>query len=270
MTGKIFSVIGRKGGALKTTAATTLSAGLAASGLNVILVDSDSQGNASETFGVEPRDAFAELILNNGDPMTLAQRVTPRSISSNPDAGNCLHIISSSEGSRDVDASNQDELPGRIYDHLQALARFHDVVVVDTSPALNGVHIGCYYASDYLLLPTTCEEDSAKSIRKTLGYLEQAREAGGGDIDVAKILGILPGRYVSGRLGSMYWLGFIHGQHEDQRVFDFVPESGIWADARKLNQSIYAYQATNPGSRDALRRARKAFDPVIEAVLEVL
>ena len=54
------AILSQKGGTGKTTLTRSLAAGLTASGLNVLAVDADPQGNLSEYFGV-PADALPTL-----------------------------------------------------------------------------------------------------------------------------------------------------------------------------------------------------------------
>jgi len=58
---KTFAVVQHKGGVGKTTLAVNLAAGLAASGQDVLLIDLDPQGSASEYLGVSPTEEGVHL-----------------------------------------------------------------------------------------------------------------------------------------------------------------------------------------------------------------
>ncbi|MFM9150173.1 MAG: ParA family protein, partial [Solirubrobacterales bacterium] len=54
------AILSQKGGTGKTTLTRSLAEGLGLTGLNVLTVDADPQGNLSEYYGI-PADAFPTL-----------------------------------------------------------------------------------------------------------------------------------------------------------------------------------------------------------------
>src|SRR5258708_5318296 len=71
------AVFNHKGGTGKTTTSVSLAAGLAARGLRVLLVDTDSQGNVSVSLGIKPEKTLYHVLVMGLRPEQVAVRVRP-------------------------------------------------------------------------------------------------------------------------------------------------------------------------------------------------
>lgn len=77
---RVITVANQKGGVGKTTTTVNLAAALAQSGLHVLVIDNDPQGNASTALGVDHRAGVTSVydVLVDGTP--LAEAVYPSQI----------------------------------------------------------------------------------------------------------------------------------------------------------------------------------------------
>jgi chromosome partitioning protein len=263
---QIIAVMGRKGGITKTTVAANLAAGCTRAGLRTVLVDADGQANACRMVGVEPAPGFFHLILGDQEFRAVLRPVPEKFIGA---AGECF-ILPSDDSQRQVE--QHPETATRIYERFHELDGWADVVIVDTSPGITEVHAGFYYAADYLVMPTTLEALSLGSLQSTLAYLAEAQKRGAtAGYPAAKILGILPNRFMASEKVEQSNVGFLKGRYgEKLPVFDAIRNLTVWKQAGQLKQSIYAYAPKDDYS--AKRQARSAaneFAPVLTAVLSL-
>ena len=69
--GKIFSFFNQKGGVGKTTSVVNIAAVISTFGKKVLLIDLDSQGNATSGLGIEKNENEStayQLLVENSDP----------------------------------------------------------------------------------------------------------------------------------------------------------------------------------------------------------
>lgn len=150
--GKIISITNQKGGVGKTTTAINFSASLAESGMKVLLIDLDPQGNATNGLGVESSDieySVYDLLLNE---CTFNQALIKTEVEN-------LSIIPS-----DVDlAAIENDLSGNdnyefvLKSQLLANKAAYDYIIVDCPPALSKLTINALTCSDSIIIPIQCE-----------------------------------------------------------------------------------------------------------------
>jgi chromosome partitioning protein len=160
---KIISIANQKGGVGKTTTAINLSASLAAAEKRTLLIDCDSQGNATSGIGIN-REAIRHHNLYHAL------------------IGNCSLkdvIVGTQLPYLDVAPSTQD-LIGievefvRLEDREKKLRTLihqvdteYDFIIIDCPPSLGFLTVNALVASDSLIVPLQCEYFAMEG----LGYL---------------------------------------------------------------------------------------------------
>lgn len=152
MTPSITAIANQKGGVGKTTTAVNLATAMAAIGQRVLVLDIDSQGNATTNMGLSKGDMQASTygLLMGQHPLKPLVRAT-----SVPN----LSLVPAS-----IDLAGADielvDMPRREYRLRDALVDHvgdFDTVLIDCPPALNLITLNALVAADRVLVPLQTE-----------------------------------------------------------------------------------------------------------------
>jgi chromosome partitioning protein len=160
---KIICIANQKGGVGKTTTAINLSASLAAAEKKTLLIDGDSQGNATSGMGTD-RISFQKANLYHAmiDQVPLEQVIINTVIPN-------LDIVPSNQDliGIEVEFVGLEEKEKRLKNLLNSLDRQYDFIVIDCPPSLGVMTVNALVASDFLIVPLQCEYFAMEG----LGYL---------------------------------------------------------------------------------------------------
>ena len=150
--GKIISFTNQKGGVGKTTTCINLAAYVAAMGKKVLVLDLDSQGNATSGLGIEKnKDLKTIYDVISGDT-SLDEVIKPTLLEN-------LDIIPAT-----VDLAGAEiemvEMPQRekiIKGILEPVKNSYDFIMIDCPPSLGLITVNALTASDSIIIPIQCE-----------------------------------------------------------------------------------------------------------------
>ncbi|MFC2048917.1 ParA family protein, partial [Elusimicrobiota bacterium] len=168
---KIVTVTNQKGGVGKTTTAINLAAGLSEKMLNVLLIDLDSQANATQGLGIDKNKvskSIYEVIMGEIEP-ELAVHST---------ANVFLDIIPSSvslNGAK-VELVNMSEREYRLKNVLEYLKSSYDYIIIDSPPSLDLLTINSLVASDSAIIPIQCEYYALEGLGQLMNTLARVKK----------------------------------------------------------------------------------------------
>lgn len=150
--GKIISFTNQKGGVGKTTTCINLAAYVAAMGKKVLVLDLDSQGNATSGLGIEKNKELKTIYdIISGDAV-VNDVIRPTIIED-------LDIIPAT-----VDLAGAEiemvQMPQRekiIKGILDSIKNSYDFIMIDCPPSLGLITVNALTASDSIIIPIQCE-----------------------------------------------------------------------------------------------------------------
>ena len=172
---KIISVANQKGGVGKTTTAVNLAAVLASTKRKLLLVDLDSQGNATTASGLKKENTLLGLFEG--------KNINEIVVYSN----NGYDVIPGGEDLVALEAHIRTEpKKGFIEESLSGLN--YDFVIIDTPPALNSLTVEALISSVGTLVPLQCEYYSLEGISSLLNTITSLGNRG---LSSNKVVGII-------------------------------------------------------------------------------
>ncbi|MTD46986.1 AAA family ATPase [Conexibacter sp. W3-3-2] len=180
------AILSQKGGTGKTTAVRTIADVLRRTGLRVLAVDLDPQGNLSDYLDVPP-DATPTI----GD--VLAGRAkAPAAVHPAPDHGEPadppvppIHVIPANLSLAESELLLAGKM-GReltLRKALKTVDEDHDVVLIDCPPALGLLTVNALVAADYALLSSEAQYFALQGVEQALEVIELARDGLNPDLE---------------------------------------------------------------------------------------
>ena len=165
---RTISVANQKGGVGKTTTAVNLSAALARTKRKVLLIDLDSQGNATSACGVaKNQHPTLYTSLFEGVPINNLVERCKEGFSMVPGGQD---LIALEVGIRDQGKQ------GFLTNQIKLIKDQYDFIIIDTPPTLNQLTLEALLASTGTIIPLQCEYYSLEGLSdlvKTISSLSE-------------------------------------------------------------------------------------------------
>jgi chromosome partitioning protein len=237
---RIIAIANQKGGVGKTTTAVNLGAALAESGLRVLVVDLDPQGNASTGLGINPRDVNASIydVLMQDTPALDA--VEPTSLKN-------LFVI---PATLDLAGAEIELVPAfsrelKLKRALDAVRSEYDVVLIDCPPSLGLLTVNGLAAADDVIVPIQCEYYALEGLGQLLRNVALVRSSLNASLDVRGI--ILTMYDARTRLAEQVETEV--REHFGNKVYKtVVPRTVRLAEAPSFGQPVIVFDPTSRGA----------------------
>ena len=238
----IITVSNQKGGVGKTTTSAALATGISSSGMRVLCIDLDPQGNLGFCLGLESANGPTVLDALKGQ-MPIQQAI------SRTDYCDILpsDITLSSRALEQVITEHREYI---LRDTIAPVMAEYDYVVIDTPPALNLLTVNAYAVSDFLIIPMASDILSLVGLSQLKDTIESVRSSLNPNLNV---MGILLTRFNRRTLLSRDVLEMAEqlAKQINTVVFSTKIRSGVAiAEAPAHGESIFDYNPSSPAVKD--------------------
>ncbi|MBF0318732.1 MAG: ParA family protein [Nitrospirae bacterium] len=183
-TAKIIAITNQKGGVGKTTASVNLAAGLNKKGMRTLLIDIDSQGNASASFGLAIENevkTIKDLLVNPQNPHDFISKI------------DSVEIIPSNNSLKDIeDILLKDRKFDMLKTAIAPLTGQYEYIIIDCPPSINVFTKNGLKASSEIVIPTDVGYFSLLGLKQLLEEIEHFKRELNPSLE---ILGVLASKY---------------------------------------------------------------------------
>ena len=242
---RVFAVANQKGGVGKTTTTVNLAAALAKRGANVLVIDSDPQGNASTALGVEHRSgtpSIYEALLDEVPLDEVAQR--------SPEIPTlwCVPATIDLAGA-DIELVSVVRREFRLHDALEELlagaGKNLDYVFIDCPPSLGLLTLNAMVVAREVLIPIQCEYYALEGLTQLINTVSMVKKHLNKGIDVSTIvLTMYDGRTNLAREVAQE----VRSHFPDQTLEQTIPRSVRVSEAPSFGQTVITHDPHSSGA----------------------
>ncbi|RLC34923.1 MAG: chromosome partitioning protein ParA [Candidatus Nealsonbacteria bacterium] len=230
---RIIAIANQKGGVGKSSVATNLPVFLSATGKRVLLVDMDSQANATLSLGIAPRRLPLSIYH------ALMGQISPSAIIRKSPFFNYEIMPASPDlAGATVELVNSEAREFKLRQILEKVKEPYDFIFIDSPPSLGLLTINALCAADEVLIPVQCEYLALEGLKQLLSTINLVKDNLKPDLRIAGALLTMYSRNnkVSREVAKEVRRNF------PGYVFDTViPRTIVLAEAPKFGKTILQY-----------------------------
>ena len=177
------AILNQKGGTGKTTTAVSLASGLAEHEHQVLLIDTDAQGNVGVSLGVAGERSLYHVLVESAEPSDVAVPVR-----------RSLDVITSDATLAAAEIwlarQNTDQRSRILSKRLNSMAvsRHYDFVIIDCGPSLNLLNQNALSYADEVIIPVTCDYLALVGVKQVLRTIKDVERHLGHAVRVSAVL----------------------------------------------------------------------------------
>ena len=188
---KIIAFANQKGGVGKTTSAVNIASSLAAKKYSVLLVDCDTQGNATSGLGIRKKSSSGsvyDVIIGRSKTADMVCSTTVKNLSVLPSS---MDLVGA-----EIELIDMADREARLRAALEQVRGSYDFIIIDCPPSLGLLTLNCLTAADGVVIPLLCEFYSLEGISQLTQTIRHVKSRVNPSLE---LIGVLVNMY-DGRL----------------------------------------------------------------------
>ena len=254
---EIIVVANQKGGVGKTTTSINLAAALQRINYKTLLVDLDSQGNATSASGLNRSTEKASVY----DVLMGLKNIEDCFVTSEHD-GFTLLPSNSDLMAAEIEMLNLHNRESVLKEKIKSISRQFDYILIDSPPSMNILTLNALAAANEIIIPVQCEYYALEGMSGLLESIYKIKETINPNL---QIKGVLRTMFDSRNSLSVEVSAQLKKYFGDKLFWTFIPRNVRLAEAPSHGMSAVSYDPECLGSKAYLSLAKEVTKKTMES-----
>ena len=254
---EIIVVANQKGGVGKTTTSINLAAALERINYKTLLVDLDSQGNATSASGLNRSTEKSSVY----DVLMGLKNIEDCFVTSEHD-GFTLLPSNSDLMAAEIEMLNVHNRESVLKEKINSISREFDYILIDSPPSMNILTLNALAAANEIIIPVQCEYYALEGMSGLLESIYKIKETINPSL---QIKGVLRTMFDSRNSLSVEVSAQLKKYFGDKLFWTFIPRNVRLAEAPSHGMSAVSYDPECLGSKAYLSLAKEVTKKTMES-----